>query len=103
MKPILICCSFFLLASCGQNDKTKDSEKIYGSPKAIITNQPDNERGLKGPLSYGPEVPKLQEGDTIDVKFDVTHQLFKVSGTVSYIAWMFGNSVPGPVLKIRVG
>ena len=73
-----------------------------GSPKAIVTNQPNNEK-QKGPLAYGPEVPKLQDGDTVEVKIDVTHKIFHVKKDVSFTGWLFGDSLPGPILKVRVG
>ena len=92
-----------LFFSCSQDDHTNDSEKKYGAPKAVITDQPNKEDKIKGPLAYAPDIPRTPEGDTVDVKFDVTHQLFQVSKTVSFTAWMFGGSVPGPVLKIRQG
>lgn len=93
----------FLFTACNQTNRSDNSKKVYGSPKATVTSQPNNDTAIKGPLAYAPEIPKVQDGDTVDVKFDVTHQLFKVSPDVTYTAWMFGNSVPGPVLKIRVG
>jgi nitrite reductase (NO-forming) len=92
-----------LFSSCQQNSKTDNTEKVYGSPGSIVTNQPNGDTGITGPLAYAPEVPKTQEGDTVDVKFDVKHKLFQISNTVSYTAWMFGDAVPGPVLKVRVG
>jgi nitrite reductase (NO-forming) len=92
-----------LFSSCQQNSKTDNTEKVYGSPGSIVTNQPNGDTGITGPLAYAPEVPKTQEGDTVDVKFDVRHKLFQISNTVSYTAWMFGDAVPGPVLKVRVG
>lgn len=92
-----------VFTACQQNNKSADSKKVFGSANAIITNQPNSETAIKGPLAYGPDVPKIQDGDTIDVKFDVKHQLFHVSSTVAYTAWMFGDAVPGPVLRIRVG
>ena len=94
---------FILFTACNQNTNTDNSNKVFGAPQATITNQPNNDSANKGPLAFGPEVPKLQDGDTVDVKFDVTHKLFRVSNDVSFTAWMFGNSVPGPVLKVRVG
>lgn len=98
--PLVI---FFLVAGCNQNNKTDNSKKIYGSPKAVVSTQLNNDTANKGPLAFAPEVPNIQQGDTVDVKFDVTHRLFQVSRDVSYTAWMFGNSVPGPVLKVKVG
>ena len=104
MKSLFFYAGCMLIAqACTSRNESAGSAKVYGSPQATVTNQPDNDRKSKGPLSYAPEVPKLQDGDTVDVKFDVTHQLFQISRAVTYTAWMFGGSVPGPVLKLRVG
>lgn len=92
-----------LLTACDQNIRSTETKKVYGSPHAVVSGRPNNETASKGPLAYGAEVPETQEGDTIDVKIDVKHQLFAVSNTVSYVAWMFGDAVPGPTLKVRVG
>lgn len=104
MKKLCFHAAILLLfTACNQGPGTDDSKKILGSPNAIVTSQPNNETANKGPLAFVPDVPRLQDGDTVNVKFDVTHQLFHVSQEVSFLAWMFGNSVPGPVLKVRVG
>jgi len=92
-----------LCLSCNQHDQTNDSEKVYGSRPAVVTDRPDMQNKIKGPLAYAPNVPEASQEDTVEVKFDVTHQLFQVSKTVSFTAWMFGGSVPGPVLKVRQG
>jgi nitrite reductase (NO-forming) len=103
MKFLLFSATILLLASCQQNKNASDSTKSYGSPHALVTDANNSDTGIRGPLNYAPNVPKIQEGDTIDVKFDVKHKLFHISSSVVYTAWMFGDSVPGPVLKLRVG
>lgn len=75
---------------------------VYGAPPATVTSTPDKE-GQKGPLSYGPNVPKLQEGDTVEVKIDVTHRPFTVRSGIQFTGWLFGDSLPGPILRVRVG
>lgn len=104
MKYILIPLAIIILfPACLQNNKENNDRKVYGAPKAKVTAAPDSIKENKGPLAFGPDVPKMQEGDTVDVKFDVRHQLFPISNTVSFTAWTFGGSVPGPVLRVRVG
>jgi nitrite reductase (NO-forming) len=88
--------------ACSENKNRDNSGMAYGSPAATVTNQADN--GVqKGPLAYAPSVPALQEGDTVEVKIDVTHKLFTVKNGVQFTGWLFGDSLPGPVLRIRVG
>ncbi len=100
-RLIFACALAFLIASC--NDKAAESKKVYGAREATVTNQPNNDRSNKGPLALPPEVPRIQDGDTVDVKFDVRHELFHVSSAVSFTAWTFGGAVPGPVLRVKVG
>ncbi|MGZ3938257.1 MAG: hypothetical protein ACXVLT_06125, partial [Flavisolibacter sp.] len=103
MKQLMVICSLFILCSCSQNDRSgKASDLVLGGPKAVVTNQADNGKQT-GPLAYAPNVPKPQDGDTVEVKIDVTHKLFTVKNGVSFTAWLYGDSLPGPVLRIRVG
>lgn len=104
MKGIIMtACLLAVLASCNQNGDSADNKKmVYGAPKATVTKEPDNGKQT-GPLAYGPNVPKLQDGDTIEVKIDVTHKPFTVKRDVTFGAWLFGDSLPGPVLRVRVG
>lgn len=76
---------------------------VYGAPPAKVSTAPNNQTGLVGPLAYGPSVPKLAEGDTVVVKMDARHKIFQISPGIMYKAWTFGDSVPGPILKLRVG
>lgn len=95
-------CSLILIA-CNQNGKQPENRHmVYGAPTATVTDQPDHET-QKGPLAYAPNVPKPQEGDTVEVKIDVTNKLFTVKKDVSFTGWLFGDSLPGPVLRVRVG
>lgn len=76
---------------------------VLGGPAAVVTRQPDTSLAIKGPLAYAPNVPPLQQSDTVEVKFDVTHKLFHIKRDIPFTAWLFGDSLPGPVLHLRVG
>jgi nitrite reductase (NO-forming) len=91
-----------LLAACNEKGGSGNTKMAYGGPKASVTSQPDHST-QKGPLAYAPNVPKLQDGDTVEVKIDVTHKLFTIKNGVQFTGWLFGDSLPGPVLKLRVG
>ncbi|RYZ62111.1 MAG: nitrite reductase [Chitinophagaceae bacterium] len=108
MKSFVLISGLLILFSCKQSNNTGNStgdgqgKKVYGSPKANVTNTPNNQK-QQGPLAYGPNVPKIQDGDTVVVKFDVSHKTFHVKKDVVMAAWLFGDSLPGPVLRVRVG
>ena len=91
----------FFIMSC--NDNKNNDGPVYGAPSAKVTSTPNNQRELVGPLTYGPGVPKIVEADTVVVKMDARHRLFQISPEVFYKAWTFGDSVPGPILRVRVG
>jgi nitrite reductase (NO-forming) len=103
MKTVFFVGSAIILFSCNQKDQSgKKTDLVLGAPKATVTNTVNNET-QKGPLAYAPNVPKLQDGDTVEVKIDVRHKLYTVKKGVSFTGWLFGDSLPGPILKIRVG
>jgi nitrite reductase (NO-forming) len=96
-------CFAILLCSCKQNNNDgSNSKTVLGSPKATVTSTPNTDK-QKGPLSYAPNVPMLQNGDTVEVKIDVDHKLFEVKRGISFTGWLFGDSLPGPVLRVKVG
>jgi nitrite reductase (NO-forming) len=102
MKFLLVFTSIALLYSCNQNENGSNSKMSYGAPKAVVTSTPNNE-SQTGPLAYAPNVPKLQDGDTVVVKIDVRHKLYTVKNGITFLGWLFGDSLPGPILHIRVG
>src|SRR6185312_1001078 len=103
MKYLFLACALgAVFCSCETNTGSKET-LVLGSPKAVVSNQPNKDTAISGPLAYAPAVPKTQTGDTIDVKMDVHHRMFKISNDVTFTSWMFGDAVPGPVLKVRVG
>ena len=104
MKSIFFFSSLILLyCSCNQIDVSENTfQMVMGAPIAVVTSEPNAEK-QRGPLAYGPDVPKLQDGDTVEVKIDVQHKLFQVKNGVSFTGWLFGDSLPGPVLRVRVG
>ncbi|MDD5371559.1 MAG: multicopper oxidase domain-containing protein [Anaerolineaceae bacterium] len=47
--------------------------------------------------------PLLGEGDSVDLTIDSTDLAVEIANGVTYQAWTFGGSVPGPVLHVRQG
>lgn len=106
MKHLLSVCSLLIVfISCNEKNSPSNqdnSKMVYGAPKATVTNATGNGKQT-GPLAYAPNVPQLQDGDTVEVKIDVSHKLFTVRNGISFTGWLFGDSLPGPVLRVRVG
>lgn len=96
-----------LFTACNNSAKTSgsgdNSKMVYGSPESVVSTTPNTDSVMRGPLAYAPNIPQIQDGDTVVVKFDVRHKLFHVRNDVAFVGWLFGDSLPGPVLHIRVG
>jgi nitrite reductase (NO-forming) len=85
------------------NDGGANSEMVYGAPKAYITKEPIPSTTTDGPVAYAPNIPALIDNDTVSIRMDVQHKKITVADGVSFWAWTFGDSIPGPVLRVRVG
>ena len=73
LNSLLLC----LLTTCRENNAA--DKHMYGAPEAKVTSEPNSDKTSRGPLAFAPKVPAIQDRDTVDVKFDVTHQLVAVS------------------------
>jgi nitrite reductase (NO-forming) len=96
-----------LFSACNNNTEKSgaadNSKMVLGAPQSVVSATPNSDSAIKGPLAYAPAIPPIQEGDTVEVKFDVTHKIFHVKRDIPFTGWLFGDSLPGPVLHIRVG
>jgi nitrite reductase (NO-forming) len=102
-KIILLSGAVIFICSCKNNSNSGGhNDMVYGSPQAVVSSQPNNEKA-KGPIGFGAGVPPLMQGDTIDVKFDATHKIFHVGSEIAYMGWTFGDSIPGPIIHVKVG
>jgi nitrite reductase (NO-forming) len=54
-------------------------------------------------LSTGPEVKPLDPAPVKTIRLDTTHKIIEIAPGVKYSAWTFGDQVPGPIVRARVG
>ena len=54
-------------------------------------------------LSAGPEVKPLDPSPVKTIRLDTTHKIIELAPGVKYSAWTFGDQVPGPIIRARVG
>ena len=54
-------------------------------------------------LSFGAELKPLDPSPIKTVRLDTTHQIIEIAPGVKVSAWTFGDSVPGPTVRARVG
>jgi nitrite reductase (NO-forming) len=54
-------------------------------------------------LSMGAELKPLDPAPVKTVRLDTVHKIIEIAPGVKYSAWTFGNQVPGPAIRARVG
>ncbi len=54
-------------------------------------------------LSLGAELRPLDPAPVKTVRLDTVHKIIEIAPGVKYSAWTFGNQVPGPSIRARVG
>lgn len=93
-----------LLSGCfsGTSDDA-NIKMIYGAPGALVTKDAIPATTTDGPVAYAPDIPPLVDKDSVSIRVDIQHKKITVADGVSFLAWSFGDSVPGPVLRVRVG
>jgi len=54
-------------------------------------------------LSMDAVVKPLDPAPVKEVRLDTTHKIIEIAPGVKFSAWTFGDTVPGPVVRVRVG
>src|SRR5580765_2073268 len=54
-------------------------------------------------LSMGAELKPLDASPVKTVRLDTTHKIIEIAPGVKFSAWTFGDQVPGPTVRARVG
>ena len=54
-------------------------------------------------LSMDAMVKPLDPSPVKEVRLDTTHKIIEIAPGVKFSAWTFGDTVPGPVVRVRVG
>jgi nitrite reductase (NO-forming) len=107
MKP----CVFFLLTltlAIGACDRAKTSDTTTSielkSPAAVLSGERHTGVFAAGDaLSMDAELKPLTSAAVKEVRLDTTHKIIDIAPGVKFSAWTFGNQVPGPTIRARVG
>ncbi len=117
MKALAIACaSIVLCAACGPNPPPAstaatapvdnyDVKKMDLKPVAATLS---NERHT-GPFAAGKSLSMTAELKPLDpspikeVRLDTTHKIIEIAPGVKFSAWTFGDTVPGPTIRAKVG
>jgi len=103
------------LAACEPHDNAKaapaavadpyDTTKMdFKSPPAKVTNERHTGAFAMGSaLSMDAVLKPLDPAPVKEVRLDTTHKIIEIAPGVKFSAWTFGDTVPGPVVRARVG
>ncbi len=99
-----------LLSACGRNmpGASTDHYDISRMDLKPTPAQLSNERH-SGPFSAGTalsmtaELKPLDPSPIKDVRLDTHHKIIEIAPGVKFSAWTFGDQVPGPTVRARVG
>ena len=56
-----------------------------------------------GAISIVPDIKPLDAAAVKTIRLDTTHKIIEIAPGVKFSAWTFGDHVPGPVIRARVG
>jgi nitrite reductase (NO-forming) len=80
------------------------SKMDFNTPPATITTERHTGAFYSGnALSIAPEVKPLVQDKVKEIHLDTTHKIIDIAPGVKFSAWTFGDTVPGPVVRARVG
>jgi len=87
---------------------TKDRYDVanmkLGAPPAVVSSERHTGAFADGAaLSMEPAVKPLDRTDVKEVRLDITHKIIEIAPGVKFSAWTFGDQVPGPAVRTRVG
>lgn len=97
-----------ILCACSQEKPKADpydqSKMDFKSPPAKITSERHQGPFAEGAsLSMGAELKPLDPSPVKTVRLDTTHKIIEIAPGVQFSAWTFGDQVPGPTIRARVG
>ena len=97
----------FLLAACGPNapaDRYDQSKMDLKPVPSKTSSERHSGAFLSGvALSTAPEIKPLDPSPVKTIQLDTTHKIIEIAPGVKFSAWTFGDQVPGPVIRARVG
>lgn len=96
-----------LVAACGEQrtaDPYDQSRMDLKPVPAKVTAERHKGAYAEGAsLSFGATLKPLDPSPVKTVRLDTTHKIIEIAPGVKFSAWTFGDQVPGPTVRARVG
>jgi len=92
------------LAACSPQDPYDVSKMDLKPAPAKVSGERHKGAFSEGAaLSTGAELKPLDPSPVKTIRLDTTHKIIEIAPGVKYSAWTFGDQVPGPTVRARVG
>ncbi len=92
------------LSACSPQDPYEQSKMDLKPVPAKVGGERHKGAYAEGAaLSTGAELKPLDPSPVKTIRLDTTHKIIEIAPGVKYSAWTFGNQVPGPTVRARVG
>jgi nitrite reductase (NO-forming) len=76
----------------------------FNTPPAVLSNERHTGPfALGDALSMGAAIKPLDPSPVKEIRLDTTHKIIEIAPGVKFSAWTFGDQVPGPAIRARVG
>jgi nitrite reductase (NO-forming) len=102
--------AILIIAGCGERasnrprDKYDPAQMDFRSPPAVVTNERHTGAFANGTsLNMTAKLRSLDPAQVKNVRLDTTHKIIEIAPGLKYSAWTFGDQVPGPSIRARVG
>jgi len=105
MKKTAIALALAGLVGCGERPDPYDVARMDLKPVAAKVHA-ERHKGAFAEgksLSMGAELKPLDPAAVKTVRLDTTHKIIEIAPGVKFSAWTFGDQVPGPTVRARVG
>jgi nitrite reductase (NO-forming) len=93
------------LSACDRQATQAPADVIeLKSPSALVTGNRNTGAFFAGEaLSTGAVLQPLTSAQVKEVRLDTTHKVIDIAPGVKFAGWTFGDQVPGPTIRARVG
>jgi nitrite reductase (NO-forming) len=76
---------------------------LHPVPATLTSSRHSGPYAAGAALSFTAAIKPLDPAHEKTIRLDTTHKIIEVAPGVAFSAWTFGNQVPGPIIRARVG
>ena len=91
-------------SSAGTGDAYDTGKMDFKTPPAVLTSERHTGPFASGAsLNMEAALKPLDPSPVKEIRLDTTHKIIEIAPGVKFSAWTFGDQVPGPIVRARVG